>query len=39
MLRQNKNIYWNLIFYFMMMDLPIDFIKPYEETISLTSSI
>ena len=39
MLRQNKNIYWNLIFYFQMMDLPIDFIKPYVETINLTSSI
>ena len=35
-LRQNRNIYWNLIFYFKMMELPVDFIKPYEETPKLS---
>ena len=38
-LRQNKNIYWNLIFFFKMMDLPVDFIKPYEETPKLSVCI
>lgn len=27
----NKNIYWNLIWYFAEFDLPYDFLVPYED--------
>ena len=39
LLRQNKNIYWNLIFYFQMTDLPYEFIKPYEETAVMADAL
>ena len=39
LLRQNTNIYWNLIFYFQMTDLPCEFIKPYEETAFMADAL
>ena len=39
LLRQNKNIYWNMVFYFQVTELPVAFIKPYEEKVFMANAL